>query len=125
MKDQELKEKFIELRARGKSYAVIASMLGICKKTAVNWAKELKNHMHTIKAFEPDALYEEHALSPQERIELLGDQLAKIRQRLTESNAADSSMSSFLPIVLKISNTLQRACDALQSHGIPDDPIAT
>ena len=43
MKDQQTVQQFIELRARGISFAKIAQQLGVAKSTLVNWSRE---HRH-------------------------------------------------------------------------------
>ena len=45
MKDQQTVQQFIELRARGISFAKIAQQLGVAKSTLVNWSRE---HQHLI-----------------------------------------------------------------------------
>jgi len=41
MKDQQTKEKFIELRAKGLSFDKISRELRISKQTLINWSKKL------------------------------------------------------------------------------------
>ena len=40
MMDQEVKNKFIEFRARGLTYNKILVKLGVSKTTLINWSKD-------------------------------------------------------------------------------------
>ncbi len=42
MKNLSLKERFVELRAKGHSYSSIAKELKKSKQTIINWSKELQ-----------------------------------------------------------------------------------
>lgn len=49
MKDQETKEKFVELRAKGLSFDRIAAELHVSKQSLINWAKELETEIGNMR----------------------------------------------------------------------------
>lgn len=50
MKDQETKERFVELRAKGWSFDRIARELKVSKQTLINWSRELALQIGNLKA---------------------------------------------------------------------------
>ena len=58
MKPQEAKERYILLRAEGKSYDAIAQELHISKSTCSAWEKELEQAIADRKAEQLEQLYE-------------------------------------------------------------------
>lgn len=67
MKDQETKEKFVELRAKGLSFDRIAAELETSKQTLINWAKELENEISNLKKVELEALQEKYFMLKSQR----------------------------------------------------------
>ena len=78
---EEQKHRFVELRAKGHSYARIAKELGVSKGTLVNWNAELKTEIAQARSIELEALQEEFYLLKEGRIRLLGDSLKPFRLR--------------------------------------------
>ena len=58
MKDQETKEGFVELRAKGWSFDRIAQELRVSKQTLINWRREFALQISNLKAIELEALRE-------------------------------------------------------------------
>ena len=58
METTELKERFIELRAKGWSFDKIAKETGKAKQTLIDWSKELQDEIGNRKALELEALYD-------------------------------------------------------------------
>jgi len=53
----ELKDQFIELRAKGLSYQKISRRLKVSKSTLANWSTELEGEIASLRAMELEALY--------------------------------------------------------------------
>jgi len=75
MKDQAVKEEFVELRARGWSFNRIAEKLKVSKQSLVNWSRELSLEIKNRRAIEFEALLEQHAMTREKRIEAIGQLL--------------------------------------------------
>lgn len=68
MKDQETRERFVELRAEGWSFDRIAQELKASKQTLVNWGKELALEISNLKAIELEALREKFYLLKSQKV---------------------------------------------------------
>lgn len=69
MKDLKIKEKFIQMRAKGLSFDKIAEEVGVTKTTLITWSKELKIEIANMRTIELDSLLEQYYISKQQRIE--------------------------------------------------------
>ena len=78
----ELKNKFVEMRARGLSIRSIARQLKLSPQTLSNWQAELEQEIARLKAIELEALYESYHLLKEHRVRLLGDQIQNIQDEL-------------------------------------------
>jgi transcriptional regulator with XRE-family HTH domain len=82
METTELKERFIELRAKGWSFDKIAKETGKAKQTLIDWSKELQDEIANRKALELEALYETYYLLKEAKIKKYGAILSKITDEL-------------------------------------------
>jgi IS30 family transposase len=81
----DIKQRFIELRAKGWSFDKIAKDLGKAKQTLIDWSKELQDEIANRKALELEALYETYYLQRENRLQTFGAMLTKKKKR-TEEN---------------------------------------
>ncbi len=82
MKDEQTRERFIDLRAKGWSYSRIAKELKTSKQTLINWSKELSLEISNLRTVELEALQEKYYLLKEKRIELFGDKLKAVKKEL-------------------------------------------
>jgi orotate phosphoribosyltransferase-like protein len=59
----ESKNKFIEMRAEGCTFAKIAEELNISYNTAVNWSREFSDNISAAKAFKNEELIEKFRMT--------------------------------------------------------------
>ena len=115
------KEQLIELRAGGLSFQAIATELGIAKQTAINWVKELEVEIQNARAIALDALYEKHWMSKRARIELLSEQLTKVKDELSRRSLEDVGTDKLLDMQMKLLSVMkqEKECLALviERHG--------
>jgi hypothetical protein len=102
MKDQAVKEQFVEFRARGWSFYRIAKELKVSKQSLVNWSRELSLEIRNRRAIEHEALLEQYALTREGRIEFLGDLVKKLREELASRSLASVSTERLVDLSLKI-----------------------
>ncbi|MCU0598701.1 MAG: hypothetical protein MUE70_05500 [Desulfobacterales bacterium] len=107
MKDTKTKEKFLELRAAGKSFDSIASELKTSKQTLIAWAKDLQTEISNLKAIELEKLQELYFMTKAERIKLFGEKLKSIKEELEKRNFADLSTERLLDYFVKYSEILK------------------
>ena len=97
---QELKQAFIELRAKGHSLDKCAKQPKVAKATLCNWSRELEEEIARLKAIELEALQEEYYLAKEGRIKLLGEQLKAIQKELNARGLADVPTSRLVELQL-------------------------
>ena len=103
----ELKAQFVELRAKGLSYAKIAKKLKVSKATLANWSQELEAEIASRKAMELEALMEEFWLLKEGRIRLLGTILAKLKKEAEERDLSTLPTDKLLELLLKYQEELK------------------
>ncbi len=102
-----LKTRFIELRAKGLSYARIARELKVAKGTLTSWSQELSEEIASLKAVQLEELYEKYYLVRAGRIELIGSQMKKLIRELQKRDFAEISTEKLLDLVLRYFETLK------------------
>lgn len=101
------KEKFIELRAKGWSFDRIAKELGRAKQTLIDWSKELQEEIANRKALELDALYETYYLQRENRLQMFGAMLTKIKEEVEGRDLSDVATDKLLELFLKYNSQVK------------------
>jgi hypothetical protein len=107
MKDSDKQERFLELRAQGKSYRTIESETGINRRKFAKWERENKEELDNLKAIELDALREQYWLTRQARIKMFGDQCQRALEELKNRDLSGVSTQKLVDIWLKLDAQLQ------------------
>ena len=102
MKDQETREKFLRLRAQGRSFHSIAEELGVAKQTLVNWSHEMAHELQNLQQVELEALRERYALTERTRIESLGEQLRRTGEEVAKRDLSALTTDQLLRVDLKL-----------------------
>ena len=102
MIDTDTKNRFLELRAQGKSLRTIADELSVGRQTLVNWERKHKEQIENLKAIELDALLERHRLTVQAQIERYGVELARVTEELQKRDLADVPTPKLYDIMVKL-----------------------
>lgn len=95
------KQRFIELRAKGWSFDKIAKDLGKAKQTLIDWSKELRDEIASLKALELEALYEKFYLLKENRLQAFGEILNKLREETMNRDLSDVPTDKLLDLFLK------------------------
>ncbi len=103
----EKKIQFIELRAKGYSYRMIAKELGISTGTLTAWDRELSEEMRDLKALQLEELYSKYYMLKEARIEQLGGTLEKINTELDKRDFESISTDKLLDHKIKYMQALQ------------------
>jgi len=101
METTEIRQKFIELRARGYSYDKIASQLKKSKQTLIDWGHEYKEEIANIKATELEALQEEFYLLKEHRIRAFGEILGKLKKEIDSRDLKNISTDRLIDLYSK------------------------
>ena len=103
----ELKQQFVQLRARGWSLRKIARRLRVSRSTLSDWQADLEEEIASLKAIELEALFEAYYISKESRIRLLGEQLKRVRVELNKRDLTDVPTDTLMAMLLKLSEALQ------------------
>ena len=103
----EIKQTFVELRAKGWSLRKIERKLRVSKSTLANWCQELEEEIASLKAMELEALYESHFLAKESRIRSLAEQLKAIQKELKSRGLKDVPTGKLLELELQYLAALQ------------------
>lgn len=107
METTELKERFIELRAKGWSFDKIAKETGKAKQTLIDWSKELQDEIGNRKALELEALYESYYLMRENRLQTFGAMLTKIKEEIERRDLSDVPTDKLLELLLKYNSQVK------------------
>jgi hypothetical protein len=112
MKDNETKQKFIELRAKGLSFDKISSEesahyrplneLNVSKQTLINWQSEFVEEIDNLKAMELEALYEQFYLQKRDRIERFGKLLDRLHNEIESRDLKEMDTDKLINLYLKV-----------------------
>ena len=101
MKNADEKERFVELRAEGRSYADIAVALKISKPTLIAWGKDLQKEISNARTLRMDELFEKYAVAKSKRVEVFGERLEAIMDELKRRNLGDVPTTTLFKMALE------------------------
>jgi len=107
MKDNNTKEKFIELRGKGFSFDKIVKEIGISKGVLLKWDKEFKQEISEIKFISIEAMIEQYKVGKSERIKNYGELLKKYRKELSTRDLEDVSTNKLLDMTVLVEDRLR------------------
>lgn len=102
MKDPALKDQFIELRAQGVSFAVIAERLGVAKSTLITWSKEAENDIGNLRQIYAEAMREKYRMGAERRVELFAKQLDAVEGELAKRDMTTVPTERLFDMLLKL-----------------------
>ncbi|KKS52559.1 MAG: hypothetical protein UV19_C0017G0004 [Parcubacteria group bacterium GW2011_GWA2_42_28] len=102
MSEIEDKEKFIELRAKGMSFARISDAIKISKPTLIKWSQELEIEIQNMRAIEQEALREKYLITKEKRLEMLGVSLDKIKEEIATRDLSEISTEKLFHLNIKL-----------------------
>jgi hypothetical protein len=106
--DPAVKDRFIELRAQGLTYDLIAQELNISRRTLIYWSKSLKSQIDPLRAAHLETLLDKYAALKENRIELFGKKLQAILQVLENRPLYDIPTDKAFSLVLKYAAALKK-----------------
>ncbi len=107
MKTTDKKADFIELRAKGLSYAKICEQLHISKSTCSNWEAEFKAQIQEYKEARLSELYTLYGMEKESRIQRVGTALAEIDKALATKDLSELPADTLLKLKLKYEQELK------------------
>src|SRR5674476_1073225 len=109
MKDLKAKEKFLELRAQGKSLRSIEKEIGTDRRTLAKWESEFKEELENLQAAELEALREKYWLTTQARLERYGGLLQRAMDEIEQRDLSTVKTPKLVDLAIKLDSQLQDA----------------
>lgn len=103
----DVKDQFIELRAKGNTFSSIAEQLDVSKPTLIEWAKEFQFDIENRKALEIEALQQKYFATWEQRLEFLGTEFEKINEEIQKRDYAEMSKKELYEVALKLQTQLK------------------
>lgn len=101
------KERFVELRAAGLSYAKIAADLAVSKPTLISWAKEMEVDLANARAMRRDETCQQYAVAREGRLQALGHTLDAVLAELSARDLSEVKTEGLLKLALAYGNAMQ------------------
>jgi hypothetical protein len=109
MKDQEITDRFIELRARGWTYARLITELNVSKPTLIAWSRKHQFQIQNLKAIELEALQEKWLASTTDRVNALGEQLRQVEAELATREPTALSTPQLFALARSLRRQIEQA----------------
>jgi hypothetical protein len=109
MHDQETQQKFVALRALGRSFSRIATELNVPRRTLVHWSRKFQFEIQNERAIELEALQEKYAAGREERLRRAGEQLSVVEEELKKRSIAELSTPRLFALADSLRRQIQRA----------------
>ena len=106
MKYEDKIDRFIELRASGKSFKNISSELSIPYSDLLNLSKKYSYEINNLKAIELDDVANKYQISKSQRIEFIGSLISKLKNELNSRDLSDIPSEKLIDYLLKYSQLL-------------------
>ena len=109
MKDQETQQKFIDLRARGRSFARMAEELQVSKRTLIEWSRKFQFEIQNQRAIEMEVLRERYLNGREEEVLQLGERLREVEAELATREVAELSTPRLFTLAGSLRRQLEHA----------------
>ncbi len=121
-KTLEDKQQFIDLRAKGYSYAKIAKQINVSKPTLIQWSQEdaTFRNINNLRALYLDELQEKYAISKQHRIEAFSELLGRVKTELATRDLSQLSTERLVSLHIRLLDAVRRDETKLQLLGEPE-----
>jgi transposase len=125
MKDQETQQKFVDLRARGRSFARIAEELQVSKRTLIEWSRKFQFEIRNQRAIELEALRERYLATREEQARQLGERLREVEAELATRKVSELSTPRLFALSESLRRQLQHATGGELRFSTPVQSIPT
>ncbi len=106
-KDNDTKNRFIELRGNGLSFDKIVKDIGVSKGTLLKWDKEFKQEISEVRFIELESMIQKYGVLRTERVKSYGEMLEKYRKELGNRDLSDVSTNKLLDMALIVEDRLR------------------
>ncbi len=106
--EQSVKDRFIELRAQGLTYDLIAQELSVSRRTLVYWSEIFRARIDALRAAHVESLLDKYCALQENRIEVLGKKLHTLLQTLETRSLDNLPTGKLFGLILQYSAALKK-----------------
>jgi transposase len=114
MNDAETQQRFVLLRAEGRSYTRIAEELNVSKPTLIKWSRKYQFEIQNQRAINLEALQEKWLSSRETRVASLGEQLQKMERELANRDIASLTTGQLLAFTASLRRQIRQETGDVQ-----------
>ena len=122
MHSPETIQRFIELRAQGRTYAQLMAELNVTKPTLIAWSRKHQFEIQNLRAIELEALRDKWLASTTERVNSLGEQLRRVESELANRDLTGLSTTQLMAAARMLRRQIEQATGPLE-FTLPLDDI--
>jgi len=112
MHDDNTVQRFIELRAKGWSFARLITELNVSKPTLIAWSRKHQFTIQNLKAVELEALGDKWLAPVTDRVNGLGEKLIQVEAELAKRDLGDLTT----PQLYRLARSLRRQIEHAVVH---------
>ena len=114
MHDPQTVQRFIELRAQGRTYAQIVAELEVSKTTLIAWSNKHRFELQNLRAIELEALCQRWLASTTERVSALGEQLRRVETEIAKRDPVDLTTAQLYALAHRLRRQIEQATGPAQ-----------
>jgi transposase len=114
MNDAETQQRFVLLRAEGRSFTRIAEELNVSKPTLIKWSRKYQFEIQNQRAINLEALQEKWLSSRETRVAALGEQLQKMEAELAKRDIATLTTGQLLAFTASLRRQIRQETGDVQ-----------
>jgi hypothetical protein len=111
MYDADTKNQFLELRAKGWSLSRIAERLNVAQRTLVDWNRQEREQIRTLRAIEWEALQEKILATREQELVRLKTELDRLEAELAKRTVEYVSTENLYRLSALVRAELRKACE--------------
>lgn len=113
------KQTFIELRAKGYSFAKISEQIKVSKPTLIKWAQDdqTARDIHNLNALFIDEIQEKQSISKQHRLAIFGQFLHRAKEELATRDLSEVPTDKLVALIIRTSDAIKSDEQALVIKG--------
>jgi len=126
-KDQEVRERFIELRARGRSYVKISEALSVSKTTLIKWNRQYADQIRALEDTELETMCERFRIARLHRVERFVKLIDRVEEQLDKRDLAEVQTERLLREYIRLMQAVRSEIepDRLEvTASVEVDPLA-
>jgi hypothetical protein len=114
MHDEKVVQRFIELRASGRSYNSLVNELNVSKPTLIKWSRKHQFEIQNLKAIEMETIREKWLASVNHQVSALGEQLHRIEAEIPKRDPADLTTAQLFALAHSLRRQITQATGSVR-----------